>query len=264
MPPAQSRPLRVVAVTQSDPFFTGRFFEAFLAESGRDAIELVEIVLLRNFNESSLALATRLWKLYGTADMIRLLARYAGARIGEWLGRPRRVEAVAAAHGVPTRQLASINDPDYLRSLGLRGIDVLLSVAAPEIFRAAALTAAPQVLNVHCGKLPQYRGMMPTFWALLHGEQEITVTVHRMAQKIDGGEVLAEYPVPVAPTDSAFDLSVRAKLVAGQAVARLLPSLRTPFLRPAPRPVVPARQQYFKFPTRQHAQELRAAGRRML
>ena len=43
--------VRVVAVTQSDPFFTGRFFETFLQESAGLSVEIVEIVLLRNFNE---------------------------------------------------------------------------------------------------------------------------------------------------------------------------------------------------------------------
>jgi len=255
--------VRVVAVTQSDPFFTGRFFETFLQESAGLSVEIVEIVLLRNFNESSAALAHRLWKLYGTVDMIRLLGRYATARVDEWLGQPRRVEAVAADHGIPIRHLATINDPAYLRTLRIRGVDVLLSVAAPEIFRGDALRAAPHVLNVHCGKLPKYRGMMPTFWALHNGEREITITVHAMAEQVDRGDVLAEYPVPIAPDDTAFDLAVRAKRVAGTAVAQLLALLPTA-AAPTPRPVDPAHQRYFRFPTRRHAQELRTAGRRML
>jgi hypothetical protein len=45
-------------------------------------------------------------------------------------------------------------------------------------------------------------------------------------------------------------------------VARLLSRLQTEAV-PA-RPMNAAQQRYFKFPTRQHAQELRAAGRRML
>jgi len=75
--------------------------------------------------------------------------------------------------------------------------------------------------------------------------------------------VLAEYPVPVLPTDSAFGLAVRAKLVAGQQVARLLARLGTRSW-PTPEPVDLAGQRYFRFPTRRHARALRAAGRSML
>ena len=64
------RPFRIVAVTQSDPFFTGRFFETFLPECRALGVETIEIVLLRNFNESRAALATRMWKLYGTLDLV--------------------------------------------------------------------------------------------------------------------------------------------------------------------------------------------------
>ena len=252
----------MVAVTQSDPFFTGRFFETFLPECAALPIEIAEIVLLRNFNESKAALAARLWKLYGTVDMIRLAGRYAYARAEERLGTPRSVEALATKYEIPVRALTTINDPSYLRTLSLRGVEVLLSVAAPEIFRSAALSAAPLALNVHCGKLPEYRGMMPTFWALHRGEQEITITVHTMGEKIDRGDVLAEYPVAVLPDDTAFDLAARAKEVAGREVARLLSRLHT--IGVPARPMPGARQRYFTFPTRQHAQELRAAGRRML
>jgi methionyl-tRNA formyltransferase len=260
MPP---RPVTVVAVTQDDPFFTGRFFEAFLAESAGSRVRLLEIVLLRNFNESRPALLKRFWKLYGTVDLFRLLTRYAWARLADRFGQARTVETLAKRAGVPVRPLASINDEAYLRTLGERHVDVLLSVSAPEIFRAAALRAAPQSINIHNGKLPLYRGMMPTFWALLHGEPEVTITVHTMAEKLDAGEVVAEFRVPIGPDTTQFDLSAQAKTVAGREVARLLARLGTPEW-PTPVPVDMSQKRYFKFPTPADVAQLRAMGRRML
>lgn len=258
-----TQPVNVVAVTQSDPFFTGRFFEAFLAESASGPVHLLEIVLLRNFNESRLALARRFWNFYGPVDMTRLLARYAVTRVADRFGAPRSVEALAARAGVPVSRLATINDEAYLRTLSERRVDVLLSVSAPEIFRQAALAAAPFVLNVHNGRLPRYRGMMPTFWALLNGEHEVTVTVHTMAAKLDAGQVVAEFSVPIEPTDSAFDISARAKVVAGREMARLLARLHTDAW-PVPRSLDMSDQRYFKFPTPSDVARARALGRRML
>lgn len=255
--------VNVVAVTQDDPFFTGRFFEAFLAASAGGPVRLVEIVLLRNFNESRLALARRLWKVYGTVDMARLMGRYAAARLADRMGKPRSVVALAARAGVPVRFLASINDESYLPTLRERGVDVLLSVSAPEIFRSVALSAAPHTINIHNGKLPYYRGMMPTFWALLHGEPEVTITVHTMVEKLDAGQVLAEFTVPITSQDSQFDLSARAKMVAGREVAGLLARLGTPQW-PVPRTVDMAQKRYFKFPTAADVAQLRIKGRRML
>jgi len=257
------RRIKVVAVTQDDPFFTGRFFDVFLTESASAGVELVEIVLLRNFNESRGALARRFLDLYGPVDFVRLLGRYAASRLADRFGRPRSVTAIAARRGVPVRHLATINDPAYLASLGERHVDVLLSVAAPEIFRAAALAAAPHVLNVHSGRLPRFRGMMPTFWALEQGEREVVVTVHTMVAKLDAGAVVAEYPMAVLPGESAFDVSARAKELGGREIARLLGRLDTPDW-PASRPLDMSGQRYFKFPTGPDAARLRAAGTAML
>jgi methionyl-tRNA formyltransferase len=258
-----SRQVTVVAVTQDDPFFTGRFFESFLATAADGPVRLLEIVLLRNFNESRWALLRRTRRLYGTVDLVRLLGRYALARLGDLLGRPRSVAALARRHGVPVRHLASINDPAYLATLGARRVDVLLSVSAPEIFRTAALQAAPHAINIHNGKLPFYRGMMPTFWALLHDEPDVTITVHTMVEKLDAGQVIAEYRVPIGPQASQFEVSTAAKEVAGREVARLLGRLGTAEW-PAPTPLDMSQKRYFKFPTPADVAQLRAKGRRML
>ena len=194
---------------------------------------------------------------------MRLGVRYARAAVDDRRGVPRSVEAVAARHGVPVRPLASINDAAYLETLAARDVDVLLSVAAPEIFRAQALAAAGLALNVHNGRLPDYRGMMPTFWALLNGDDHVVVTVHEMAERLDAGPVLAEYEVPIGPGDSAFDVSRNAKEVAGREVAALLATAGTGALAGA----APDRRRpgrYRGFPTRADAQRLRRAGRTLL
>jgi len=257
------RSVRTVAVTQSDPFFTGRFFATFLPAARAAGVDVVEIVLLANFNESRVALARRLAGFYPPSDLARLAARYARALVDDRRGRARSVEAVAAAHGVPLRTLDDINDPAYLETLPARQVDVLLSVAAPQILRAAALSAAPRTLNVHSGRLPRYRGMMPTFWALLDGEPAVTVTVHEMAERLDAGPVLAEIEVPIGPRDSAFDVSRNAKEVAGREVATLLATVGTDRW-PAARPIDIEQGAYHGFPTRADARRLRSAGRRML
>lgn len=261
--PTESRRLKVVAVTQSDPFFTGRFFEAFLAELAGRPVELVEIVVLPNFNQSKPALALRLLRLYGAVDLVRLLSRYARACWSDRFGAPRSVEALASRYSVPVRALRTINDESYLRTLGERGIDVLLSVAAPEIFRQAALRAAPHVLNIHTGKLPHYRGMMPTFWALHNGEREVVTTFHEMAEQLDAGGVLAEWPVSIEASDSVFTLAAKCKTVAGHEVARVLARLATAAW-PASRPPDTAGRAYYRFPTRRDALRVRAMGKRLL
>jgi len=160
-------------------------------------------------------------------------------------------------------RLSTINDPSYLRTLADRDVDVLLSVAAPEIFRRAALEAVHFVLNVHSGQLPHYRGMMPTFWALSNGDTRVVVTLHEMNERLDAGRLIAEFPVDIEVGDSAWAVAARAKTVAGREVARLLAAIGTPRW-PEPRPIPATRSQYHGFPTRRDARRLEARGRRLL
>ena len=99
---------------------------------------------------------------------------------------------------------ASVNDPAYLARVKALAPDVLCSVAAPEIFRPPLLALAPRgAVNIHSGRLPVYRGMMPTFWQMMHGERAVTITVHEMAEKLDAGQVLATRTFPLRdPTPS--------------------------------------------------------------
>ena len=107
--------------------------------------------------------------------------------------------------------------------------DLIVSFTYPHLIDARTISAAKvAALNVHPGRLPQYRGPNP-LWAVYRGEPEIDVTVHRLASGFDTGDVLAvstagldETPTPehifdvwsatVGPT---LDAAV-ARVVAGE------------------------------------------------
>jgi len=73
--------------------------------------------------------------------------------------------------------------------------DLGLSLAAP-ILRPP-LFSLPRLgtLNLHKGRVPDYRGMPPAFWELWNGEQEIGCTVHRVDAGLDSGDIVAQSAV---------------------------------------------------------------------
>jgi methionyl-tRNA formyltransferase len=74
-------------------------------------------------------------------------------------------------------------DPDLFISIRYRRI---LKSAAIEIPRLG-------VLNLHSGLLPEYKGVMATFWAMLNGEKDIGCTLHRIVDgTIDTGPIIAQ------------------------------------------------------------------------
>ncbi|WP_216895793.1 methionyl-tRNA formyltransferase [Nocardia alni] len=68
------------------------------------------------------------------------------------------------------------------------------------------------VLNVHTSLLPRHRGPMPVHWALLRGDTETGVTIHRMDSRFDSGPIVAQrggIPLPDEIDDDAADGLIR-------------------------------------------------------
>mgnify|MGYP003964124003 CR=1 FL=1 len=62
------------------------------------------------------------------------------------------------------------------------------------------------ILNMHGGKIPQYRGASVLQWAIINGEPDLGVTWHTMVEEVDAGPIWAESSVPILPEDNALNL----------------------------------------------------------
>lgn len=62
---------------------------------------------------------------------------------------------------------------------------------------------APKIMtiNLHAGKLPEYRGSSPLNWALINGEKEYTLSIIKVDEGIDTGDVLYERTLNILDTD---------------------------------------------------------------
>jgi len=62
------------------------------------------------------------------------------------------------------------------------------------------------IINMHGGKIPEYRGANVLQWAIINSEEFLGVTWHLMAEEVDAGEILAEGVVPILPEATALEL----------------------------------------------------------
>ena len=105
--------------------------------------------------------------------------------------------------------LQSLNDVksaetlDFIRSLKP---DLILSVRYGKIFGNEFLQIPTHgVINLHSGKLPNYRGVLAVFRALMNGDTEINATLHYIDDKtIDTGGILGFSTLKVDKTKSLF------------------------------------------------------------
>lgn len=100
--------------------------------------------------------------------------------------------STASAFGVAT-PLPKPNSTEGLTVLRAAAPELVVSIRYRRILREDSIRIPELgVLNLHSGILPDYRGVMATFWAMLNREASIGSTLHRIVDSgIDTGPVVA-------------------------------------------------------------------------
>lgn len=62
-------------------------------------------------------------------------------------------------------------------------------------------------INIHSSLLPKYRGASPIHTALLNGDDETGVTLIKMNEKMDEGDVLSQVKLPISSDDNLGSLT---------------------------------------------------------
>jgi methionyl-tRNA formyltransferase len=116
-------------------------------------------------------------------------------------GRGRRVAAPPAKEaavelGIPVLQ------PDGLDATVSLPAETIVVVAYGELIPSDLLGRALW-LNVHPSLLPRWRGAAPVERALMAGDGETGVTIHRTTAELDAGPIAAQRAFPIAADDDA-------------------------------------------------------------
>ena len=190
--------MRLLIITQDDPFFLPRNIEYFLNKISSDD-EVVAAVVLNvspfGKKESFAKKALKTLRIFG----MRFFVNYALRFVVTKLILKRSVISSFKSNNIEMiSPQGSINSTDSLEVLRRFEPDILISIAGNEIYRRPLLDLAKfGCLNLHTGMLPKYRGLMPTFWALKNNEEEIGVTVFQVDEGIDSGPILVKKSINV-------------------------------------------------------------------
>jgi len=260
---------KILFITQEDPFYVRLFFEEFLAHYPRRD-EIAGVVIAPTMGKNSLSkLVRQMYGFYGPIDFVRMGLRYVYYKLMNRLGRlwPTAqfysIRQVCEHYDVPVLETPNVNDAAFLASIRPLGLDLIISVAAPQIFREALL-AVPKhgCINIHNAKLPKYRGMLPNFWQMYHGEKAVGTTIHRINARLDDGDILLQRETPIEPGESLEALIRRTKRFGARLMIEAVQGIHEGRLQPLPNDVAEA--TYFSFPTSEQVREFKAKGYRIL
>lgn len=110
----------------------------------------------------------------------------------------------------------------------------------------------PSLFNVHFGHLPEYRGPNPVFWQLKNGAHTLAITIHRINDQLDAGDIAwkKEYP-----NESFFSYGYVHQLMSHYLVEGVLYLLQLEKLR-QPIPVTPQNERSAAYFGRPGAREV--------
>ena len=137
------------------------------------------------------------------------------------------VTELAASENIPVYAPEDINHPIWVQKIREIGPNIIFSfyyrkMISPDILNIPASGC----FNLHGSLLPAYRGRCPINWALINGEKKTGVTLHRMTQHPDDGDIISQKEIMISKNETAKSLHAKAASAASEMLSETLPLLK--------------------------------------
>ncbi len=267
--------LNILFVTEEDPFFIIHFFKEFERIKIDSNINVHGVIIQETLGKKSKwLLFKQMYNFYGLLDFVILGTRFSLKKIldffavkifkGNFFGA-FSLEHFFKKHNWNIIQIKNINSDESLKYLNKLNLDLIVSVAASQIFKKELLELPKYgCINVHNAKLPKNRGMMPCFWALLNYDNEpySATTIHRMNEKLDDGKIILQEDFKLDPNESLHKLLIRTKKLSAHLLMKTLEFYVIG--EPVYLPNDASLSTYHSFPTRDDVKKFKAKGLKLL
>jgi len=123
---------------------------------------------------------------------------------------PHPIEEAASRLGLKVQKFPDINSKKGVDFLKKQEADLFVVVSFGQILSAEVL-AIPKLypINVHASLLPKYRGAGPIQWAIIKGEKETGITIMRVTELLDHGDIIAQASIEIGEDENSESLEKR-------------------------------------------------------
>lgn len=150
--------------------------------------------------------------------------------------KTQAVKAFCLERNLPLLQPPKMKDPAFHQKLRDTGAAWFVVAAFGRILPRAILDLPKLTLNVHASLLPRWRGASPIQRAVVAGDAETGISIIRLVEELDAGDVLLKKATLIDPNETSGELEQRLARIGGEAIVetlRLLESNQAVF---APQP----------------------------
>lgn len=132
---------------------------------------------------------------------------------------PPPTKVLAMTRDIPVYQPLDASGNDSAAYLKKLDADLFVVVAFGQILKKEILEI-PKIfsVNIHSSLLPKYRGAAPTNWAIINGDRTIGVTIIKMNEKMDAGDIILKKEMAIDPDDTNITLSERLATLGADAL----------------------------------------------
>ena len=201
--------MRILVITEKDEFYLPLSIDCLLKNCGED---IVEVVCARNpLLPGKLKAARKFYTAFGLGPILSQGMRLVKAKVLDvfaclnFTGRYYSVRRVCEAHNIPYSYSKNINAADFIHHCQELNIDLIASVSPTQIFKENLINLPRYgCINIHTAKLPKYRGLYPTYWAMACGEKTVGISIHYIEKGIDTGKIILQDEVEI-PSGTTLD-----------------------------------------------------------
>ena len=120
---------------------------------------------------------------------------------------PTPVKEEALKHGFPVYQPAKVRDAEFVEMLKSLNPDIIVVAAFGQLIPKSILELPKfGCINIHASLLPKYRGAAPIQQAVIDGERESGVTIMKMEEGLDTGDMISKIVVPLTKEETGGSL----------------------------------------------------------
>ncbi|MCC6773248.1 MAG: methionyl-tRNA formyltransferase, partial [Gemmatimonadaceae bacterium] len=133
------------------------------------------------------------------------------------------VKLVALEDGLPILQPEKPRGEEFEAAVRALTPDLSVVVAYGHLLPQSVIVLPPMgTVNVHASLLPRWRGAAPIQAAIRAGDTETGISIMRMVQRMDAGNVLLQAPTPNADDETFGELPLRLSELGALALVEAL------------------------------------------
>ncbi|MGZ4031480.1 MAG: methionyl-tRNA formyltransferase [Tumebacillaceae bacterium] len=139
---------------------------------------------------------------------------------------PSPVKETALRYNIPVLQPEKVRAEEALAEIESYQPELLITAAYGQLL-PKRLLEMPRLgsINVHGSLLPRWRGGAPVHHAFLAGDKETGVTIMRMVQALDAGDILTQFVVPIEEEDTMSSVYQKLAVAGSKLLIETLPQI---------------------------------------